>query len=88
MEPEMRNIFLCIAITALFSTNALTTDMPPSELAQSLTTFSSSTFPDIAPDTLGYALLHGTPTVDARYRFEHVDQEPFTKDADASTLRT
>jgi len=41
-----------------------------------------------APNTLGYALLHGTPTIDARYRFEHVDQNPFAKDADASTLRT
>ena len=61
---------------------------PPSELAQDLDRFSSSSMPQVTPGTLEYALLHGTPAVDARYRFEYVDQNPFSRDADASTLRT
>ena len=40
-----------------------------------------------APPPLVEALTGGTPYIDARYRFEHVDQDGFAKDAKASTLR-
>ena len=68
--------------------SAAATPAPKSELATGLDKISTSVFPSVTPGSFGYALLHGTPTVDARYRYEHVDQKPFTRDADASTLRT
>jgi hypothetical protein len=40
-----------------------------------------------APAPLVKALNEGTPYIDARYRFEHVDQDGFANDAKASTLR-
>lgn len=39
-------------------------------------------------DTFKEALLEGTPYIDARYRFEYVEQDGLTDDAEASTLRT
>lgn len=36
----------------------------------------------------GQALVGGTPYIDARYRFEHVDQSGVAENAEASTLRT
>jgi hypothetical protein len=43
---------------------------------------------ETATNSLGYALLHGTPTLDARYRYEHVDLEGTSRNANASTLRS
>lgn len=37
---------------------------------------------------LSAALKGGTPYIDSRYRYEFVDQENFTRDAKASTIRT
>lgn len=81
----MRRVFVA-SIVAIFCASALAGE--PSELAQSLDAFSSSAVPEATPGTLGYALLHGTPTIDVRYRFEHVEQAGIAHDADASTLRT
>jgi hypothetical protein len=39
-------------------------------------------------DTLAAAVKDGTVSVDLRYRFENVDQDGISKDADASTLRS
>ena len=39
------------------------------------------------PATITEAILAGKPQLSARYRFEQVDEEPFTDDAHASTLR-
>jgi hypothetical protein len=84
--------FLLSIFVACTALNAVAADAAQSaaksELAARLDTFSSTNIPEATPDTLRYALLHGTPTLDARYRYEHVDQDHFTKDADASTLRT
>ena len=44
--------------------------------------------PASAPDELTQALVAGTPYIDARYRYEFVDQDGLSKDAAASTLRT
>ena len=41
-----------------------------------------------AADSLKEALLEGTPYIDARYRFEYVEQDGLANDAEASTLRT
>lgn len=41
-----------------------------------------------AENTFKEALLEGTPYIDARYRFEFVEQDGFAEDAEASTLRT
>lgn len=43
--------------------------------------------PSGAADSLAEAVTGGKVGVSFRYRFEHVDQDPFDKDADASTLR-
>jgi len=59
-----------------------------SELAEGLDKFSTDNFPDVKPGSLGYAILHGTPWINARYRYEMVDQDGFAEDAYASTLRT
>ncbi len=88
----MRNIVIII-IATFTSINACAAvsgqpPLPSSEHTTELDAFSNSHISEVASGTLGYALLHGTPTFDARYRFEHVDQTPFTHDADASTLRT
>jgi hypothetical protein len=40
-----------------------------------------------AERTLGEAIGSGKATVDLRYRYEHVDQDGFAEDANASTLR-
>jgi len=40
-----------------------------------------------AAGTLAGALFGGTPWLDARYRFEHVEQDGLPRDADANTLR-
>jgi len=41
-----------------------------------------------AEESLVEAIADTKPYIDARYRFEHVDQDGFTKNANASTLRT
>lgn len=52
-----------------------------------VTAFSSARAEPV--DILKKALIDdATPYIDARYRFEHVDQHGFSKDAKASTLRT
>jgi hypothetical protein len=43
---------------------------------------------DKAPLSFWEALAAGKPYLSLRYRFEHVDQNPFDVDADASTLRS
>lgn len=43
---------------------------------------------DFPAGSLGNALVRGTPWVDIRYRYESVDQDGFTEDAYASTVRT
>ncbi|MEI4557826.1 hypothetical protein WAC31_28845, partial [Klebsiella pneumoniae] len=59
----------------------------PSELTQWLDGWSTTHVPEATPGTLGYALLHGTPWVVLRYRYETVEQNGL-KDGVASTLRT
>ncbi|MFZ4763219.1 MAG: alginate export family protein [Alphaproteobacteria bacterium] len=59
-----------------------------SELATALDSFSTENFPELTAGGFGYALLHGTPWINARYRYEYVDQAGLTKNANASTLRT
>lgn len=59
-----------------------------SELAEALDGFSSKNFSDIKAGSVGYAVLHGTPWIDVRYRYESVDQDGFAQDAYASTVRT
>lgn len=44
--------------------------------------------PALAADTFGDAIAGGKANLDLRYRFENVDDEQKTRDADASTLRT
>ena len=41
-----------------------------------------------APASIADAITGGKAHLDFRYRFENVDQEPFSKDANASTLRS
>jgi hypothetical protein len=43
--------------------------------------------PAQAAENLTEALTQGKAAVSLRYRFEHVDQDPFVEDAEASTLR-
>ncbi len=45
-------------------------------------------FADFSKDSLGYALVKGTPWADVRYRYEMVDQDGITEEAFASVLRT
>jgi|CXWL01.1.fsa_nt_gi hypothetical protein len=47
-------------------------------------------FADFTPGSFGHALVKGTPWIDARYRYENVDQEGgiITDEAFASVLRT
>lgn len=45
-------------------------------------------FAGLSPDSLGYALVKGTPWIDLRYRYESVDQTGFAQNAYASTVRT
>lgn len=45
-------------------------------------------FADFSKDSLGYALVKGTPWVNIRYRYENVSQDGFAQDAYASTVRT
>lgn len=45
-------------------------------------------FPETTPGSLSHALLHGTPWINARYRYESVNQAGIAEDAHASTLRT
>ncbi len=59
-----------------------------SELADGLDKWSTSTFPEATPGTLGYAILHGTPWINLRYRYENVDQTGIAEEAYASTLRS
>ena len=47
-----------------------------------------ATPPSVAAQTLQQSLFDGRVTIDGRYRFEHVDQDGFARDARASTLRT
>ncbi len=61
---------------------------PKSALAEELDKFSMTNFPDAMPGSLSYAILHGTPWLNARYRYEAVDQDGITEEAYASTLRT
>ncbi len=54
-------------------------------------TLASLAFPAteaVSEENLSDALLKGRPYIDARYRFEAVDQDEFTENAGASTLRT
>lgn len=44
--------------------------------------------PTLAVATLGDALIHGTPTLDMRYRYEFADQVGLAHYAKASTVRT
>lgn len=44
--------------------------------------------PSFAADSLGEALTEGEGALSFRYRLEWVDQEPFSEEATASTLRT
>lgn len=59
-----------------------------SGLAKSLEKANAESFPELAPGSFGYQLLNGTPWIDVRYRYEHVDQNGLTEDAYASTIRT
>jgi hypothetical protein len=43
---------------------------------------------DVGANDIGSLIKNGKPYADLRYRYEQVDQDPFTKDAKASTLRT
>ena len=45
-------------------------------------------FAEFSKDSLGYALVKGTPWVDVRYRYENVDQDGIAEEAFASVLRT
>lgn len=89
----MRSIFLhgIFVLVALSASNAVAsgydTPAPSSDAAEAWDGLTAK-FATPAPGTLGYALLKGTPTLDARYRFEQVDQDGIHRDADASTLRT
>jgi hypothetical protein len=44
--------------------------------------------PVASADALGDAIAGGKTSLELRYRFEDVEQEPFTENANASTLRT
>lgn len=59
-----------------------------SELADGLDKFSTANFSELTPGSFGYALVHGTPWINVRYRYESVDQDGFAENAYASTLRT
>ena len=48
----------------------------------------SDPFAGLSTDSLGYALVKGTPWIDLRYRYENVSQDGFAQDAYASTIRT
>ncbi len=43
--------------------------------------------PAFAADSLGEAIASGDANLDLRYRFEYVEQDPFSEKANASTLR-
>lgn len=49
---------------------------------------STATEKNTVTNELETALTKGKPYIDIRYRFENVDQDGFTKDANASTVRT
>ncbi|MEZ5690134.1 MAG: alginate export family protein [Rickettsiales bacterium] len=57
-----------------------------SVLADRLDKASTEAFPEVTPGSVGYAILHGTPWIDLRYRYETVDQDGIAKNARASTL--
>lgn len=44
--------------------------------------------PAVHADALGDAIAGGKTSLELRYRFENVEQEPFAREANASTLRT
>ncbi len=67
---------------------AASTAPAKSGLAQCVDKLSTEKFPEFTAGSFGYALTHGTPWINLRYRYESVDQDGFTKDAYASTLRT
>jgi hypothetical protein len=67
-----------LAVLVSFAANASTVAAP----------VSADPFADLSKDSLGYALVKGTPWVDVRYRYENVDQTGFAQDAYASVLRT
>lgn len=52
-----------------------------------LISFAAET-PPAAASSFTDALTHGTPTLDMRYRYESVSQDPLANNAHASTLRT
>ncbi len=57
-------------------------------LALALLIIATYTSEALAEDTFIHALASGTPYLDARYRYEFVDQEGIPHNAHASTLRT
>ncbi|MBL27573.1 MAG: hypothetical protein CMM50_08510 [Rhodospirillaceae bacterium] len=60
----------------------------PTLLAMAITGFLSMAFSTTgSAQSLGDAVLGGRPLADLRFRFEHIDQAGFARDAEALTLR-